>query len=373
MPLHDLQRVDVFLVGHDVQGVHGRGVAGMDHGLAEQAVRLVEDNLPDEPVEVGLNQPGPQGRAVGSIRVLKRGHPQRRDEKALGTGEVLPHRPADDPAAFPAQNVHDVADGVAHHGNVVDRQIPITPQPEHPGQVGGADAHRENGLSVLFEQAPDGQQRPDTHLAVNDLGRLQHRHRPQPPADRLARAGDIAQQVFAGVLAELRQDEARQRGVGGAEPSDEGGNLVGRADADEHHREVLAALGKGAQGGNHVVFGGGDLGVGDRVLQAQDHGGDAQIPLGANVAGKLGTGSRAVEGRPQSRREQGRVAVVGHLARGAMEQLPRLVPVEEREVAQGINQPFPVSGTGGSGPPARRRRCGGSRPRAPDHLRPGVH
>ena len=166
---------------------------------------------------------------------------------------------------------------------------------------------------MLVEQAPDGQQRPDTHLAVDDLGRLQHRHRPQPPADRLARAGDFVQQVFAGVLAELRQDEARQRGVGGAEPSDEEGiwsaartrtNTIGRSSPPSARaRKAAITLSSAAATSESGI-----ASSRHRTMEVTPD------PAGRARRGQAGDGFRAVEGRPESRREQGRVAVVGHLA-----------------------------------------------------------
>ena len=164
-------------MAHDAHGVHHRHVAGVDHGLAEQPVGLVQFDLADEAVQVLHQDPLPEFALVDG---LEGGGAQLGPQHPFRVDEVLPHRAGNDPAVLrAAEDVHDVADDVGHHLDVVDRQIAGAPQPEGAGHVRCADPDAQHQVAELVDQGQVVRQHPDTGLQMGRGGVLDDRHGPQ--------------------------------------------------------------------------------------------------------------------------------------------------------------------------------------------------
>lgn len=144
---------------------------------------------------------------------------------------------------------------------------------------------------------------------MEQLGGFQDGHGEEAvPAAGLG-GGQRLQVGHAALLGELREDEAGEQADGGAEAAHQVGDLLGVADPDEEERGLgLARLGTGGEVGelgHEVGLGTGDVGVGDRVLQAEDHRDDAAGGLLVDVVGEGGARGRAVQRRPQGGGQDG--------------------------------------------------------------------
>ncbi len=245
-------------------------------------------------------------------------------------------------------DVHDVGDAVADHGDVVDREVAVAAQAEQAAQVGGAQADRQHVVGVFVHQPAHGAKRLDPGLPVDHRWAFQHRHRPQRPADRVGGSQHRLERHLAALLGELRQDEPGQAGrPGRPEPPDQVGDLAHGTDPDEQQRHAGAGarriVGEVEQRRDDVRLGGGDLGVGDRVLQAQHHGRHPGGGLAPHVVGQLEPGAGRVEGGAERRGEQPAVAVGGDLLRRPIEQSLDHRGVEEGEVAHAAISSSPAA------------------------------
>ena len=105
----EVARVAVLLGRDDRQRVHGGDVPGVDGGLADEAVGLVELHLADQPVDGAGDQLAAQ---VQGVVLVERRLPQLRLEDPLVAAVVLPDRPGHGEAGAvgAAEHVDDVAD-----------------------------------------------------------------------------------------------------------------------------------------------------------------------------------------------------------------------------------------------------------------------
>jgi len=176
----DGQGVIVLLAADGVQRVDDRDVGGVDDGLAVQAVRPIQQHLPQERVGVVAEQLLAQRHAATA---LEGGGAQQRLEQPVRTLEVLPHRPGHRVVPPAPEGVDDVAQRIADDGDVPDRRVPVASQPEQPAQVRATDPQRQHGPPVPVEQLAQAREVLRPGLSPGQVLVLEHRQGVQvPPA-----------------------------------------------------------------------------------------------------------------------------------------------------------------------------------------------